>query len=87
MPVQETWVDDEGQVQSKEALFDADEGVRFDTNAESLARLKPVFKANGTVTAGNSSQTSDGAAAVVVMSGRRQRQRGCSPWPGLCPSP
>ena len=79
MPVRETWVDDEGQVQSKEALFDADEGVRFDTSAESLARLKPVFKANGTVTAGNSSQTSDGAAAVVVMSGRAAEAAGLQP--------
>ena len=79
MPVRETWVDDKGQVQSKEALFDTDEGVRFDTSAESLARLKPVFKANGTVTAGNSSQTSDGAAAVVVMSGRAAEAAGLKP--------
>jgi acetyl-CoA acyltransferase len=55
----------------REILFDTDEGPRRDTSAEALARLKPVFRADGTVTAGNSSQTSDGAAAVVVMSGAR----------------
>ncbi|HMQ29245.1 MAG TPA: acetyl-CoA C-acyltransferase [Chloroflexaceae bacterium] len=48
--------------------FEKDEGPRADTSAEALAKLKPVFATNGTVTAGNSSQTSDGAAAVVVMS-------------------
>jgi len=51
-----------------EVVFDTDEGVRFETSAEALAKLQPAFHAKGTVTAGNSSQTSDGAAAVVVMS-------------------
>jgi acetyl-CoA acyltransferase len=56
-----------------------DEGPRADTSLEALAKLKPVFHANGTVTAGNSSQTSDGAAAVIVMSARRARDLGLKP--------
>ena len=52
----------------KAALFDTDEGVRVDSSREALAKLRPAFHASGTVTAGNSSQTSDGAAAAVVMS-------------------
>jgi acetyl-CoA acyltransferase len=60
-------------------LFARDEGPRADTTLEALARLKPVFHANGTVTAGNSSQTSDGAAAALVMSERKARQLGLKP--------
>jgi len=56
-----------------------DEGPRRETSIEALARLKPAFHVKGTVTAGNSSQTSDGAAAVVVMSGERMRQLGLTP--------
>jgi acetyl-CoA acyltransferase len=59
--------------------FDRDEGPRRDTSAGALARLKPAFHASGTVTAGNSSQTSDGAAAVVVMSATRARELGIAP--------
>ncbi len=59
--------------------FDVDEGPRRDTSAEALAKLKPAFHAKGSVTAGNSSQTSDGAAAVVVMSGDRVRDLGVTP--------
>jgi acetyl-CoA acyltransferase len=59
---------EDGTVVVKEVVFDTDEGVRYDASLEGLATLKPVFKAKGTVTAGNSSQTSDGAAAVVLMS-------------------
>ena len=59
--------------------FDTDEGPRRDTSLEALAKLKPAFHATGTVTAGNSSQTSDGAAAVVVMSGTRAKQLGLQP--------
>jgi acetyl-CoA acyltransferase len=62
-----------------ETLFAADEGPRADTSAEALAKLKPVFHAKGTVTAGNSSQTSDGAAAVVVMEAQRARELGAQP--------
>ena len=59
--------------------FDRDEGIRADSTAEGLARLRPAFTADGTVTAGNSSQISDGAAAVIVMSDERARQLGLEP--------
>lgn len=59
--------------------FSADEGPRRDTSPEALARLKPVFHATGTVTAGNSSQTSDGAAAVVLVEGEKARSMGLKP--------
>jgi acetyl-CoA acyltransferase len=63
----------------QESLFSADEGPRAATSAEALAQLKPVFHAQGTVTAGNSSQTSDGAAAAVLMEAGRARSMGISP--------
>ena len=59
--------------------FDADEGPRADTSLEALAKLKPAFQMHGVVTAGNSSQTSDGAAAAVVMSAERARALGLKP--------
>jgi acetyl-CoA acyltransferase len=59
--------------------FEADEGIRFDTDAAALGKLKPVFDPTGTVTAGNSSQTSDGAAALVVMTGERAAALGLRP--------
>jgi acetyl-CoA acyltransferase len=59
--------------------FEADEGIRFDTDAAALGKLKPVFDPTGTVTAGNSSQTSDGAAALVVMTGERAAGLGLRP--------
>jgi acetyl-CoA acyltransferase len=62
-----------------ERMFAADEGPRGDTSAEALAKLKPAFHANGTVTAGNSSQTSDGAAAVVLMEEGRAKELGIRP--------
>ena len=61
------------------ATFDTDEGPRRDTSLEALAKLRPAFHVSGTVTAGNSSQTSDGAAAVVVMSADRARALGLQP--------
>jgi acetyl-CoA acyltransferase len=61
------------------SVFDRDEGPRADTSLEALAKLKPVFQVNGTVTAGNSSQTSDGAAAAIVMSEAKARQLGLRP--------
>ena len=68
--------------------FRADEGPRADTSLAALAKLKPAFHAKGTVTAGNSSQTSDGAAAAVVMSARARRGPGHrSRWPALSLSP
>jgi len=63
----------------RQATFDVDEGPRRDTSAEALAKLRPAFHAKGTVTAGNSSQTSDGAAAVIVMSAASARERGLTP--------
>ena len=63
----------------RQATFDVDEGPRRDTSAEALAKLRPAFHAKGTVTAGNSSQTSDGAAAVIVMSAASARERDLTP--------
>jgi acetyl-CoA acyltransferase len=64
-------VKEDGTVVVKEVIFDTDEGVRYDASLEGMAALKSVFKAKGTVTAGNASQTSDGAAALVLMSKER----------------
>ena len=61
------------------ALFEIDEGPRADTSMEALARLKPAFHAHGTTTAGNSSQTSDGAAASIVMSAEQREAAGVKP--------
>ena len=63
----------------REFTFDVDEGPRRDTSAEKLASLKPAFHANGTVTAGNASQMSDGASATVVMSAARAKELGLRP--------
>ncbi|KXK06503.1 MAG: 3-ketoacyl-CoA thiolase [Acidobacteria bacterium OLB17] len=71
--------DEKGRVRRKEIVFDTDEGVRFDASAEGLAKLKPAFHAKGTVTAGNSSQMSDGAAAAVVMSEEKAKELGIKP--------
>jgi acetyl-CoA acyltransferase len=68
IPAKVKEVKEDGTVIVKEVIFDTDEGVRYDVSLEGMAALKPVFKAKGTVTAGNSSQTSDGAAALVLMS-------------------
>ena len=70
---------DDGQTKQKTLSFDTDEGPRPDTTIEGLAKLRPVFHIKGSVTAGNSSQTSDGAAAVVVMSRERADQLGLKP--------
>ena len=71
--------DEKGRVRRKEIVFQVDEGPRADTSIEGLAKLRPVFHAQGTVTAGNSSQMSDGAAAAVVMSADRAKQLGINP--------
>ncbi|KAA9041566.1 acetyl-CoA C-acyltransferase [Ginsengibacter hankyongi] len=68
MPVEEIYVDQNNKKQKRTFVVDTDEGVRADTSMEALAKLKPAFALGGTVTAGNSSQTSDGAAFVIVMS-------------------
>jgi acetyl-CoA acyltransferase len=72
-------LDEKGRVRRKEVVFDTDEGVRYDANLEGFAKLKPVFHAKGTVTAGNSSQMSDGAAAAVVMSLDKANELGLKP--------
>ncbi len=80
VPVTTTTLGDKpGKLITKELLFAADEGPRADTSAEALAQLKPAFHAQGTVTAGNSSQTSDAAAAVVLMESGRARALGIRP--------
>lgn len=68
-----------GETQSFEKVFQSDEGPRADTTLEGLASLRPVFRSNGTVTAGNSSQMSDGAAATVVMSEEKVKELGVQP--------
>ncbi|MBI2200994.1 MAG: thiolase family protein, partial [Armatimonadetes bacterium] len=73
------WEGNGGKPQPRESRFEVDEGVRYDTTLAALAKLKPVFAKDGVVTAGNSSQTSDGAAAVVVMSVEKARQLGIEP--------
>src|SRR4029078_3693241 len=72
-------LDEKGRVRSKELVFETDEGPRRDTSMESLLKLKPAFHAKGTVTAGTSSQMSDGAAAAVVMSADRAKEIGAKP--------
>lgn len=77
--VKETYVDENMKKKTREFIVDKDEGIRADTTVEGLSKLKPVFAAGGTVTAGNSSQTSDGAAFVVVMSERMVKQLNVKP--------
>ena len=72
--VQEIYLDEKGKRQQRSFTVDTDEGVRADTTPEVLGKLKPAFSVKGTVTAGNASQTSDGAAFVVVMSERLMKQ-------------
>jgi acetyl-CoA acyltransferase len=72
-------LDSKGRKQRKEIIFDRDEGPRRDTTAEALAKLKPAFQLKGTITAGNSSQMSDGAAAAIVMSEEKAKQLGAKP--------
>lgn len=69
-----------GKVTSSSYSFNQDEGIRADTSITTLAKLKPAFKANGTVTAGNSSQTSDCAAMTLVMSKGKAAELGVKPW-------
>ncbi len=72
-------LDEKGRVRRKEVVFETDEGPRADTSLEGLAKLRAVFHAKGTVTAGNSSQMSDGAAAAVVMSADKAAELGFKP--------
>ena len=77
--VDQVYLDAKGKKQQKSYVVDTDEGVRADTTIEGLAKLKPAFAAGGCVTAGNSSQTSDGSAFVIVMSERMINELGLKP--------
>jgi acetyl-CoA acyltransferase len=77
--VNEVYLDENMKRKTKEYIVDADEGPRADTSVEALAKLKPVFANGGSVTAGNSSQTSDGAAFVIVMSERMMKELNLQP--------
>jgi acetyl-CoA acyltransferase len=79
LEVEFEWVDDDGKVQQQKTIFKRDEGPRRDTSIEGLTKLRPVFQAGGTITAGNSSQRSDGGAAVVIMERERAEQLGLTP--------
>ncbi|MBM3918347.1 MAG: acetyl-CoA C-acyltransferase [Sphingomonadales bacterium] len=77
--VEEIYVDERGRKNRRSWVVDTDEGPRKDTTTEALARLKPAFAQGGTVTAGNSSQTSDGAAFVILMSDRMVNELNLKP--------
>jgi len=77
--VEEVYVDSTGKKQKRNYTVDTDEGPRADTSVEVLAKLKPAFAAGGVVTAGNSSQTSDGAAFVIVMGEKMMNELGLKP--------
>jgi acetyl-CoA acyltransferase len=77
--VEETYLNEKGKKATRSYIVDTDEGVRADTNTEALAKLKPAFATGGSVTAGNSSQTSDGAAFALVMSERMINELGLKP--------
>ncbi|HUR10596.1 MAG TPA: acetyl-CoA C-acyltransferase [Flavitalea sp.] len=77
--IEQIYVDEKGKKKTKKYTIDTDEGPRQDTSVEVLSKLKPVFAANGTVTAGNSSQTSDGAAFVIVMSEQMVKELSLQP--------
>jgi len=77
--VEEVYLDEKSKKQTRSYVVDTDEGPRKDTSIDVLNKLKPVFAANGSVTAGNSSQTSDGAAFVIVMSERMVNELGLKP--------
>jgi acetyl-CoA acyltransferase len=81
IPVSATAIgeDEKGETITEKIIFDQDEGIRPDSTIESLSTLRPNFKANGTVTAGNSSQTSDGAAFAVLMSIDQAKEFGYVP--------
>jgi acetyl-CoA acyltransferase len=77
--VAETYIDENGKKKKRDFVVDTDEGPRADTSMDALAKLKPVFDARGVVTAGNSSQTSDGAAFVMVVSERFLKANNLTP--------
>jgi acetyl-CoA acyltransferase len=77
--VEEIYLDEKNKKQKRSFVIDTDEGPRADTSTEVLAKLKPAFAVNGTVTAGNSSQTSDGSSFVIVMSEKMVKELGLKP--------
>src|SRR6478752_564422 len=77
--VEEIYLDEKGEKQKRNYTVETDEGPRADTSIEALAKLKPAFAAGGCVTAGNSSQTSDGAAFVIVMGEKMMNELGLKP--------
>jgi acetyl-CoA acyltransferase len=77
--VKHRYLDENGKLAEKEEVFTKDEGVRPTTSMDVLSKLRPVFHTEGTVTAGNASQTSDGAAALLVMSAKRAKELGLKP--------
>ncbi|MDB4286111.1 acetyl-CoA C-acyltransferase [bacterium] len=77
--VEDIYVDASGRRKTKKYVMDTDEGPRKDTTIDALANLRPVFRANGTVTAGNSSQTSDGASFMMIMSETMVKELGLEP--------
>lgn len=77
--IEEVYLDENQKKVKRNFIIDTDDGVRYDTTLEGLAKLKPVFAANGCVTAGNSSQTSDGSAFVLVMSEKMIKETGLKP--------
>ena len=79
LAVEEVYVDEKGKRQKRQFTVDTDEGPRGDTSVEALNKLKPVFAAGGCITAGNSSQTSDGAAFVIVMGEKMVNELGLKP--------
>ncbi|KUJ52977.1 acetyl-CoA C-acyltransferase [Chryseobacterium sp. JAH] len=79
IPVEYNFLDENQKMQTKKFDFSVDEGPRLDTSLEGLAKLKPVFANGGSVTAGNSSQMSDGAAFVIVMSEELVKELGLEP--------
>jgi acetyl-CoA acyltransferase len=77
--VDEVYLDEKGKKQQRQYVMDTDEGPRADTSIDALAKLKPAFAAGGVVTAGNSSQTSDGAAFVIVMGEKMMKELNIQP--------
>ena len=77
--IEEVYLDENSKRQSRKYTVDTDEGPRADTSMEALAKLKAVFAQGGTVTAGNASQTSDGAAFVMVMSEKMVKEHNLTP--------
>jgi len=77
--VEQTFINEKGKKETKSYIVNNDEGPRADTNVEALNRLRPVFAADGSVTAGNSSQMSDGAAFVMIMSEELVKELGITP--------